>query len=491
MATGDGDICGLILAAGLSSRMGGSPKALLPLGGDTLLGQAAAALRDGGVRDIRVVTGHCSDAVAIEAGRHELAIVHNADFVRGMFSSIRAGLSAVPSSARAVLLLPVDAALARGRSVAALVGAWRRLSEFRQEGTVVIPSFGSRPGHPPLIGAAHISGILSRDWEGGLRGYLSCLMQPEAARKWLEEAAAVPVSSLPAGIAEVAPAGGSLSDAAAPSLENPFPPVCLEAASPDWPVYMLPLPDKGLICDIDTPEEYEQARDFLAATRGRSRPSPDEAWDWLSRSGLDRRKMLHSLQVALGALRLGAALAGRDRETNLDLHVCAGLLHDIGRRFKEHARVVHAWLSDNGWEECALAAGAHTVLPDPLLAALGIPLRDVPVNSAGTILTDVHIPAGYGNPSPELLHACVCVYLADKHYSGHSLVSLEQRFATVRKNFEGNSRTLECISRREAVAAAVRDALETIVEERVETLLHRASSHPLERMLGDLFREAG
>ena len=489
MAVGDGDICGLILAAGLSSRMGGSPKALLPLGGSTLLGQAAAALREGGVRDIRVVTGHCSDAVSIEAGRLGLAVIHNAAFARGMFSSIRAGLSALPSSTRAVLLLPVDAALVRGRSLAALVGVWRQLPESRQETTVIIPAFGNRPGHPPLIGAAHLADILARDWEDGLRGYFSHLMRPDAARKWLEEASAAPVSSPPAFFSESAPGGELPMDVPMPSLEHPFPPVCLEAASPDRPVYMLPLPDKGLICDIDTPQEYERARDFLSATRGRSRPSPEEAWVWLCRSGLDGRKVLHSLQVALGALRLGAALAGRGREINPGLHVCAGILHDIGRRFKEHARVVYAWGSAYGWEECALAAGAHTVLPDPLLEALGIPLRDVPVNSAGTLLSNVHIPAGYRNPSPELLHACVCVYLADKHYSGRSLVSVEQRFAAVRRNFAGNSRTLECISRREAVAAAVRDALEGIVEERVDALLCTACGHPLERTVRDMFHE--
>ena len=63
MASGLGAI---ILAAGLSSRMG-RLKPILPLGGGTLLGQCIEVLREGGVADIVVVCGHCGEEVAAAA----------------------------------------------------------------------------------------------------------------------------------------------------------------------------------------------------------------------------------------------------------------------------------------------------------------------------------------------------------------------------------------------------------------------------------------
>lgn len=53
----------VVLAAGLGSRLGGVPKALLELEGETLLGRTAATLAGHGHERMVVVTGHGADQV--------------------------------------------------------------------------------------------------------------------------------------------------------------------------------------------------------------------------------------------------------------------------------------------------------------------------------------------------------------------------------------------------------------------------------------------
>jgi len=78
----------VVLAAGLSSRMG-RPKAALPLGDDeTFLTRIVRTFTDAGVDDVVVVVGHEADAVRAAFDRSGLAarFVHNAAFSSGQLS---------------------------------------------------------------------------------------------------------------------------------------------------------------------------------------------------------------------------------------------------------------------------------------------------------------------------------------------------------------------------------------------------------------------
>ena len=476
-------VSALILAAGHSSRMGGTPKALLPLGGSSLLGMAVSARREGGVEDIRVVTGAHAEGVSAHAEAHGVTVAHNAEFEQGMFSSVRAGLAALDTGSaagtRAVLLLPVDAALVKPQSVAALIAAWNSLPDAGREWTVLVPSFGGRLGHPPLFGAAHIPGMLSANPEGGLRAWFAGLLAGEEAKSFMRGLAGRTVASF--RDAEW-PADGT-QDLHSCLPDTPFYLVRAATATRDRALYFAPLPDTGVVCDIDTPDEYAEARAFLETTENRARPSFAEAEEWLCNAHLSERKIRHSIQVALGALRLGVALCKAGLPADPELHACGGLLHDIARRHREHAKIAHAWIRAFGWQECALAVGAHTVLPDSLLDALHIPLRDLPLNSRGELLSGMAIPEGYNAPAPQLLLACVCVFLADKHFSGATLVSLPERFAAVLEHFSGNAKAREAIRRREAVALAVRDAVSRNAGRPVEDILRFSCGHELETAL--------
>lgn len=84
---------GVILAAGMGSRLDGGPKPLVRLAGLTLLERAVATLRQGGVGRIIVVVGHAGDEVRryVERAGLDVEVVENPDFLLGNGSSAAVG----------------------------------------------------------------------------------------------------------------------------------------------------------------------------------------------------------------------------------------------------------------------------------------------------------------------------------------------------------------------------------------------------------------
>ena len=168
------DIAAVILAAGLSSRMG-SLKALLPFGTGTVLEHISTAYRKAGVTNILVVTGHNAGMIGAEAARLGLGTVHNPGYLEGMFSSACTGLAAVLEAGyRHVFVHPVDIPLVRFDTLA-------RMAEYGPglEADLCLPAFGGECGHPPLLDARVLPQILSWQGEGGLKAAFSGLARCE------------------------------------------------------------------------------------------------------------------------------------------------------------------------------------------------------------------------------------------------------------------------------------------------------------------------
>ncbi|MES9995608.1 DVU_1551 family NTP transferase [Desulfovibrio aminophilus] len=162
-------LAALILAAGLSSRMG-RLKPLLALGDASLLGRAADLFRNAEVADILVVTGHRADEVRAEAERLGLRSVHNPDFETGMFSSVLTGLRALPPGLDGVFILPVDIPLVRPATLRRLI---ERLPESQTQ--ALVPALDGEPGHPPLLRPTAVDAALAWTGAGGLREALAAL----------------------------------------------------------------------------------------------------------------------------------------------------------------------------------------------------------------------------------------------------------------------------------------------------------------------------
>ena len=101
---GRGTIVGLLMAGGLASRMG-ECKILLPLAGKSALEQVVSRMRIAGVKEIVVVTGGYEERIHEEALRLKCRPVHNPAFRSGMFSSVLAGVRALPEETEAFFFL--------------------------------------------------------------------------------------------------------------------------------------------------------------------------------------------------------------------------------------------------------------------------------------------------------------------------------------------------------------------------------------------------
>jgi choline kinase len=90
------------------------PKILLNFGGRTLLDRHAGNLAAAGIRNLHVVTGHCSDQISQVlpdlSRRHGLRIteIHNPDFTEGSVISMLVSLPVIEASSEPLLIMDGD-----------------------------------------------------------------------------------------------------------------------------------------------------------------------------------------------------------------------------------------------------------------------------------------------------------------------------------------------------------------------------------------------
>lgn len=164
----------VILAGGLSSRMQ-EFKPLLPLAGTMVIEHVIDLFQQAGIDDIIVVVGHQAARVIPFLTRRQVRFTLNDRYREGMYSSVMAGVHALPEDTEAFFLLPVDVPLVKPHSIRLLA---RNFIQHRNG--VTYPVFQGQRGHPPLVSSHMIPRILAGDRPDGLRGLLA--EQEELAR---------------------------------------------------------------------------------------------------------------------------------------------------------------------------------------------------------------------------------------------------------------------------------------------------------------------
>jgi CTP:molybdopterin cytidylyltransferase MocA len=158
-------VAGVLLAAG-GGRRYGMPKALVRLDGRLLVERAADTLRAGGCDPVIVVLGAAAEQVRAEAALDGHRIVDNPDWPTGMGSSLRTGLRELADATAAVVLL-VDMPGITAEAV-------RRLAAVAAPDALAMAGYGTRRGHPVLLGRDHWSGVAALAVDDvGARPYLS------------------------------------------------------------------------------------------------------------------------------------------------------------------------------------------------------------------------------------------------------------------------------------------------------------------------------
>jgi len=160
-------LAGIILAAGSSSRMK-TPKALLKINDRTFLEEIYAKMSPF-VKEVIVVVGADKDEILSKVNIKGAKIVYNENYERGMFSSVKKGLSAIASAVGGFVLNPVDCPLVMEKTYKDIL---------RFHGTrpfcISVPSYKGKRGHPVIFPEALIKEIISApdDAEKGLNYFI-------------------------------------------------------------------------------------------------------------------------------------------------------------------------------------------------------------------------------------------------------------------------------------------------------------------------------
>lgn len=164
-------ISGVVLAAGRSRRMGGTPKALLELGGRSFLGLAITSLREGGCGEVWVVVGTAEDPHAPEVAAAAAAlgarVLRNRRDAPQQIHSLQTALRALGPDVDAVVAAPVDVPRAGPAVVRSLIDMFRR-----RGAPVVLPTWGGTRGHPALFSRATFAELLSPALSEGARSVI-------------------------------------------------------------------------------------------------------------------------------------------------------------------------------------------------------------------------------------------------------------------------------------------------------------------------------
>jgi molybdenum cofactor cytidylyltransferase len=147
----------ILLAGGASTRMG-QPKALLPIGGETFLGRLIS-IYQACCDPVLVVLGHQAEAIRAGVAAVGVTWVVNEHPELGQFSSLQAGLRALPAAVDC-LFQPIDYPAVAAGTVELLA---------RTQGELVIPRHDGTRGHPVRISPAIVAELLALSPTGQAR----------------------------------------------------------------------------------------------------------------------------------------------------------------------------------------------------------------------------------------------------------------------------------------------------------------------------------
>ena len=159
-------IAAVVLAAGLSSRMG-SNKLLSDLNGRALIKHTVERLQVAAIDEVIVVTGHQADEVKAALAGHKLRFVHNADYAQGLSTSIKAGIAAVDGYDAAFVCLG-DMPLIEAADLNRMIAAFKA-DEGR---SLVAPVLGRKLGNPVLWGQEHFADLMALTGDRGARSLI-------------------------------------------------------------------------------------------------------------------------------------------------------------------------------------------------------------------------------------------------------------------------------------------------------------------------------
>ena len=173
----EGRIAGVVLAAGISSRLGAN-KLLLRLDSEPLVRRAARQAVEAGLSPVIVVLGHEAERVAPALAGLTVETVINPGYRAGMHGSMQTGIEHVPGDCAAAVVLLGDMPLVTAAMIAGLAERFRRGAE-----PLVLSLYGEVQA-PPTLYARSLFPAIARAGAGGGREIVLAHRSEAAEIRW-------------------------------------------------------------------------------------------------------------------------------------------------------------------------------------------------------------------------------------------------------------------------------------------------------------------
>jgi len=190
-------VAALVLAAGRSTRMGGPNKLLADIGGRPLVRIAAEEALASQARPVIVVTGHEREGVEAALKGMPVTLVHNPDFARGLSTSLKAGVAAVPAEVDGVIVCLGDMPQVDAALIDRLIEAF----DPEHGALVVVPTIAGKRGNPVVWSRHFFSDLAAVEGDIGARHLIG--IYPEAVVEVAVSAAALTDIDTPDALAAV------------------------------------------------------------------------------------------------------------------------------------------------------------------------------------------------------------------------------------------------------------------------------------------------
>ena len=158
-----GEIWAIILAAGESKRMK-VPKMLLPFHGKTMIERVIDNVIMSDVFNILVVLGSYRDKILESVDHLPVDYCYNANYRKGMLSSVQCGFESLPANVDATLVFPGDQPFIEPEVINLIIREYKKTGKG-----IVIPVYRNKRGHPLLIDSRYREVINTLDENEGLR----------------------------------------------------------------------------------------------------------------------------------------------------------------------------------------------------------------------------------------------------------------------------------------------------------------------------------
>lgn len=189
-----------------------------------------------------------------------------------------------------------------------------------------------------------------------------------------------------------------------------------------------PVCDNGILLDMDEYDDYLVLKEYF---RMQYVPNYEECKAIWNRYELPSNIIKHSEVVASVAINIGEKLLKKGCYIDIDKIKAAALLHDIGRKEKNHAKFGERILKDLGYNEVADIVSTHM---------------------------DINVRSSFGIDENEIL------YLADKLVLDDRIVTLDDRFKQPFEKFKDNPEILHSINIKYENAKFIEDKVNRFIK---------------------------